>query len=89
MIERTNDESKVHSSEVIAAAHKAMVAQPDIYNVSSIASLREWLKKPADPESADNSDILADLPDYYADRLASPDRDAWLVSGTFRPLRRP
>lgn len=81
MIERTNDASKVHSSEVIAAAHKAMVEQPDIYNVSSIASLREWLKQPADPESTDNSDILADLPEYYADRLASPDRDAWLVSG--------
>ncbi len=81
MIERTNDASKVHSSEVIAAAHKAMVEQPDIYNVSSIASLREWLKKPPDPGSADNSDILADLPVYYVDRLASPDRDAWLVSG--------
>ncbi len=81
MIERTNDASKVHSSEVIAAAHKAMVEQPDMYNVSSIASLRDWLGQPADPDSDDNADILDELPEYYADRLASPDRDAWLVAG--------
>ena len=81
MIERTKDSSPTHSSQVIAAAHNAMVTQPEIYNVSSIASLREWLEQPADTESEDNSDVLEELPEYYVDRLASPDRDAWLVSG--------
>ena len=39
------------------------------------------MKRPADPQSEDNGDILDDLPDHYADRLASSTRDAWLVSG--------
>lgn len=81
MIERTSAEKAAHSSEVIDAVHQAMEAQPEIYNVSSIASLRKWLKKPFDPDRAGNADVLDDLPEYYADRLASPDRDAWLVTG--------
>lgn len=81
MIERKSASAGAHSSDVISAVHSAMEQQPEIYNVSSIASLRDWLRKPADPESADNSDILGNLPDYYVQRLASEDRDAWLVTG--------
>lgn len=80
MIERTAESAEAHSSQVIGDVHAAMEAQPEIYNVSSIASLRTWLKRPADPDRDDNSDVLKDIPEYYADRLATPDGTAWLVT---------
>ena len=81
MIERSGNQAQARSAEVIEAVHNVVAAQPDIENVTSLASVRAWLDKPADPERGDNSDILDELPEHYANRLASPDRTAWLISG--------
>ena len=81
MIERTAPDARSHSADVIEAVHEITEAQPDIDNVTSLASIRRWLDKPASAENPDNSDILDEMPEHYAARIASPERDAWIVSG--------
>ncbi|MGI9413299.1 MAG: efflux RND transporter permease subunit [Hyphomicrobiales bacterium] len=81
MIERASQDAKAHSADVIEAVHNVTDSQPDVDNVTSLASIRRWLKRPVPADARDNSDILEKMPEHYAERIASPERDAWIVSG--------
>ena len=67
---------------VIAAVHSIVAAQPDIGNVWSLETLREWLAKKAHERSVAVLKRYVDmLPNYLARRFISASQNAVLVSG--------
>ena len=67
---------------VIAAVHSIVAAQPDIGNVWSLETLREWLAKKAHERSVAVLKRYVDmLPNYLTRRFISASQNAVLVSG--------
>ncbi len=76
--------------EAVAQVHDIVVDVPEIENALSLASARTWFEgasgeartgtEGAGAGSADAAQLVAGLPDYYAQRLAGRHGESWLVT---------